>query len=319
MQQETKIICKSCGKEHLTQNYCDFCGQKNYESRFTWQYILGEVLQSFNVEKGILFNIKALHTNSATTLEEYITGKTKPFYPPLQFFSLACGILFFLLLSHITSLVGIDSQKQAEESAEYYQGVYDKNYHDLASYLQDSLQNINHLDSLKTQIKNKGKELYNVRFLENDEKERAEKQANFLQLFTYLGFYFFPFYLAICSVILFKKTQYYFSEHFIIHLLVMGQVVFYTCFVFAIGFCLQYIFRSIETMTGLDMDTFVALSQIGLSFAIFLYIMYYLSKTFSQIFQEKMIISLAKTSIAVVFASGTAFLLSFVFGEIMLN
>jgi hypothetical protein len=218
------VICPHCQQQTPTTAYCAVCGQKKYESRFTWTYIVGEILSSLNFEKGILFNFKVLWQQPATALQGYLAGRTKLFYPPWQYFSVACGVFFFLLLTELTAMMGVNTNDDAEKAKAYYQEVYDKQYKDLAIFLQDSLLNYQNIDSIKNTLQKKGKELHDIRWLENDEDRRAAQQATFVQWFSYIGFYFFPIYLAFLSIFLLKLSRI---------ILVLGNQHPKRCFFFA--------------------------------------------------------------------------------------
>ncbi len=308
----------ACGKATLETAYCAVCGQKKYESRFTWAYVVNELLQSFSFEKGILYNLKALSANTGNTLRAYLAGNTKLFYQPWQFFSVACGLLFFLVLAHFTQFMGINNSKQAEQEAAYYHKVYNQNYKNIGNYLQDSLENEKNIDTLRMKIKQTARQLHDTRYLENDEKQRAEKQAQFLQVFTYLGFYFFPLYLTAACFILFGSKGYYFSEHLIAHLFMTGQVIFYVCGVYVVGFGVEFLLRWAEQSTKIDLDTFVILFRLLLIISMAGFVLRYISLAYGQFFEEPIAKALPKTLVAWVLAIGIAFLLSFVTGEIWL-
>jgi hypothetical protein len=314
----TEKVCLQCGKPQIEQNYCEYCGQKKYESRFDFSYIVGEALQTLNLEKGILFNFKVLWQNAAQNIADYMKGKTKLFYPPWQYFSVACCVFFFLLLTDIASLAGLNVNGQAEKTKAYYQEVYTSNYNNLANYLQDSMLIINNIDTLKTISKIKGRELHDNRFLENSEMERAEKQEQFVQILTYLGFYFFPFYLAIFSFLFFKKSNYLFTEHLIMHLFLVGQAIFYFSIIFAVAYCLQYLLRWFEAQTSLDTDTLVMLVQLAVFAFTCISLTKYFGHNFALIFNEKIGQSYLKTIVALALSGAVAFLLSFVAGAFVL-
>lgn len=68
--------CLNC-KEHISRNYCDFCGQKTSTHRFSLKhFFLHDFIHGiFHLDKGFLFTIKELFTRPGHSIREYIQGK----------------------------------------------------------------------------------------------------------------------------------------------------------------------------------------------------------------------------------------------------
>ncbi|MCS7074202.1 MAG: DUF3667 domain-containing protein [Bacteroidia bacterium] len=220
--------CQNCHTE-LTGSYCSVCGQRKQE-RFTFSYVLDELLQLLEFDKGILYNIKVFAWNPGLTIREYIQGKTKPFYPPISFFFLGMTVFILLVLSSLeadgwsTGKVFIfDTYENAKQINEYYQ----KEQRWIA----------------KQEIPDSSK----VQQILELEKERdksilvLESKAMRTQGMTYAAFYFTPLYLTLLYLLLGYQSNYNFTEHLIIHTFGVAQVIWFISFVAIIGYGLNFL------------------------------------------------------------------------------
>lgn len=94
---ESKKVCKNCNSVHIN-NYCCDCGQRIYTKRFTLKSFFFVLLATLNIEKGFLYTLKMLFIHPGIVINEYITGKTKPYFNPLNYIIIAAGIYAFLIL-----------------------------------------------------------------------------------------------------------------------------------------------------------------------------------------------------------------------------
>jgi hypothetical protein len=89
--------CKNCNtnlKEN--QNYCDQCGTSIQVKRIDKTFILDEIKQIFNLEKGILFTILELTINPGKTVREFLEGDRNRLVKPI-FFILTLSIVYTLI------------------------------------------------------------------------------------------------------------------------------------------------------------------------------------------------------------------------------
>jgi hypothetical protein len=91
------IECKNC-KALFEGNYCNNCGQKADQKRFTFNKLLGEFIYGFvRVHGGFLFTVKELFNRPGEVLRGYIEGKRVNYYRPFSFLvmiSLAGSFLY---------------------------------------------------------------------------------------------------------------------------------------------------------------------------------------------------------------------------------
>jgi len=89
--------CKNCNT-NFEGNYCNNCGQKAGEERFTLKHLPGEFLHGFyHVHGGLLYTIKELFIRPGETLRGYIYGKRVKYFNPFTYLlliSLVGGFLY---------------------------------------------------------------------------------------------------------------------------------------------------------------------------------------------------------------------------------
>ena len=94
------MICKNCSKE-FEGNFCNSCGQKKVEGRFTVKEFVHNFIHSFtHLDSGILFLIKELFFRPGIVAQEYIQGKRKKYFNPLQFLILVIAASTFLAINY---------------------------------------------------------------------------------------------------------------------------------------------------------------------------------------------------------------------------
>ncbi|MFH7011782.1 DUF3667 domain-containing protein [Flavobacterium sp. FlaQc-52] len=93
-----KIICKNCETENYPDfNYCPECSQRVNLHRISPHEIFHEAIHYFlHADKGIFQLIMSLTLKSGTVAKEYINGKRKKYFPPLNFFLLVAAIFVFI-------------------------------------------------------------------------------------------------------------------------------------------------------------------------------------------------------------------------------
>ena len=96
---ETQIQqCKSC-EALLSGPFCSQCGQKLIIDRLTTRGVFKKGIQSlFNFELGLWYTIRMLFVNPGLVVEDYIKGKTKPYYNPFRYALISVALSAFLVL-----------------------------------------------------------------------------------------------------------------------------------------------------------------------------------------------------------------------------
>lgn len=90
-----QITCKNCGNE-FEGYYCNHCGQKADIDRITFATLRREILDAFDLERGLGYTIKSLTLNAGGAIKEYLEGKRKRHYNPLKYLLLVAAITTFL-------------------------------------------------------------------------------------------------------------------------------------------------------------------------------------------------------------------------------
>lgn len=86
--------CKNCDTANpLAANYCLRCGQQLNLHRLNWRYLFHESVHYFtHADKGIFHLLKYLTLTSGSVAKEYLLGKRKKYFPPLNFFLIVAAI-----------------------------------------------------------------------------------------------------------------------------------------------------------------------------------------------------------------------------------
>jgi hypothetical protein len=109
-----KAICKNCETPYLSSfNYCPQCSQKVHLHRISPHEVFHEAVHYFtHADKGIFQLIRDLVLKSGTVAKEYVNGKRKKYFPPLNFFLLVAAIFVFISNIPKETHSPIDMQKE---------------------------------------------------------------------------------------------------------------------------------------------------------------------------------------------------------------
>lgn len=92
-----ELECKNC-KSTFQGSYCSKCGQKVIHDRYTIKHLFNLTLDSFNLEKGLIYTVKMLFTNPGKVINDYLEGRSKDFYNPLKYLILIVSVNVVLML-----------------------------------------------------------------------------------------------------------------------------------------------------------------------------------------------------------------------------
>lgn len=93
--------CLNCGTSLLAgQHFCAQCGQKAETHRISLHEITHDAVHYFtHADKGIFHLLKALAKHPGKVAQEYIAGRRKMYFKPLNFFLIVAGIVVFMTSS----------------------------------------------------------------------------------------------------------------------------------------------------------------------------------------------------------------------------
>jgi len=86
--------CKNCGHEG-EGNFCSNCGQKFETNPISFKYVIYDLIQALNLERGFLHTIIDLSKRPGKAINDYVAGKRIIYMSPLRylFFMVAMGAL----------------------------------------------------------------------------------------------------------------------------------------------------------------------------------------------------------------------------------
>ncbi|CAM1348637.1 DUF3667 domain-containing protein [Tenacibaculum crassostreae] len=124
------MTCISCGKEH-NENYCSNCGEKGNNAPINFTSFIKDSFSIItNMDKGFLFNIKALFNNPKIFITEYLNGKRKGIFNPISF--LFISITIYLIAANFLNVQKasshIESSSNPLRSISYQIGVFIRTY-----------------------------------------------------------------------------------------------------------------------------------------------------------------------------------------------
>lgn len=94
------MICKNCGND-FEGNFCNQCGQNIVSGRFKLKEISHNFFHAFtHLDRGILFLVKELFFRPGIVAKEYLEGKRKKYFNPLQFLILGVAITTFIAINY---------------------------------------------------------------------------------------------------------------------------------------------------------------------------------------------------------------------------
>ena len=93
-----EATCRNCETAYPKHyNYCPNCSQKSNLHRLTFHDIVHEAIHYFtHADKGFFQLIRDLFTKRGLVAYEYINGKRKKYFPPLNFFLIIVAIFVFV-------------------------------------------------------------------------------------------------------------------------------------------------------------------------------------------------------------------------------
>ena len=89
------IICPNCGAEEVGK-FCPNCGQSNKDFSKPLKEIMGDLLDSINLDIRLLNTLIPFFTKPGFLTQEYFKGKRKKYVPPMRMYILFSVLFFFL-------------------------------------------------------------------------------------------------------------------------------------------------------------------------------------------------------------------------------
>lgn len=111
--------CLNC-QEEISGNYCSNCGQRTSTKRITMNSVFENLLMGIsNINRGFLYNLKALTLRPGATIMGYLEGKRIKLFHPVQYAIVGVTILTFVDARYGTSFTLGEPTQAIRESATY--------------------------------------------------------------------------------------------------------------------------------------------------------------------------------------------------------
>jgi len=88
-------ICPNCGAEEVGK-YCPNCGQSNKDFNKPLKEVMGDLLDSINLDIRLLNTLIPFFTKPGFLAQEYFKGRRKKYVPPMRMYILFSVLFFFL-------------------------------------------------------------------------------------------------------------------------------------------------------------------------------------------------------------------------------
>ncbi|MCE4563380.1 DUF3667 domain-containing protein [Maribellus sp. CM-23] len=89
--------CPNC-QSHSIDNYCSQCGQKIYRKRFTFRGFFEVLGNALNIDRGFIYTLIWMFRNPGKVVNDYLNGKTRTYFNPLNYILVIAGIYAFLII-----------------------------------------------------------------------------------------------------------------------------------------------------------------------------------------------------------------------------
>jgi hypothetical protein len=216
------IICPNCGETEVGK-YCPNCGQSNKDFNKPVKEIIGDLLDSINLDIRLLNTLIPFFTKPGFLTEEYFKGRRKRYVPPMRMYMIVSIIFFFLV--QYTSFDELRNDMNTVDHGEKSSAnfVMNKDLKSIAVVSKaDTVvkNNISITDLNKEDIEAIKQETLNDTAASSWEKQMvigglnaAEKKdvffTKFLNNLSYVLFLLMPFFALILSMILWKSRMLY--------------------------------------------------------------------------------------------------------------
>lgn len=96
MQAHQCLNCKAALAPDFT--FCPYCSQGVHQHRLNLAHLGHEVVHFFtHADKGVFYLVKMLATRPGRVIREYIAGRRKVYFSPLNFFLIVLGLMVFFM------------------------------------------------------------------------------------------------------------------------------------------------------------------------------------------------------------------------------
>jgi ABC-type multidrug transport system permease subunit len=176
------------------QNFCSHCGQTAHTHRLSMPHLAHEAVHYFtHADKGIFHLLRQLALRPGIVAKEYVRGKRKKYFSPLNFFFIVVGLFLFVQIT-FKPMQGVNMAAMKEA--------------------------VNKIPDPSIRERRLAK------------LERAESATNFMARYSnYVNMAVTPF-VALLFFLFFIKSGYNYTEHLVANLYIAGfNALFFICII----------------------------------------------------------------------------------------
>jgi len=225
------LICPNCGEQEVGK-FCPNCGQSNKDYNKPIKEIVGDLLDSINIDVRLLNTLIPFFTKPGFLAKEYFNGRRKRYVPPMRMYMMV-SILFFFLVQYNTddeikrNIIQVNDDEtsgamvQGDTSNVFFQmnGITSKDSTRIDSSEEDTIdllyENLSEekIQKLKEDVRKDTLETESVKEIWLGSLNAAQKKDLFFDKFlknvSYVLFLLMPFFALILAMILWKSKMLY--------------------------------------------------------------------------------------------------------------
>ena len=215
------VICPNCGAEEVGK-FCPRCGQSNKDFNKPIKEIIGDLLDSINLDIRLLNTLIPFFTKPGFLAQEYFRGKRKRYVPPMRMY-MFISIIFFFLVQYFDfgngnkEIIKISNDKEnisINLDGDFLSDTTDKNEKVDTSIINKYIDKNNKVDKekikqeiLEDSTMNPFKESIIGGINASEKKELFLKR--FLKNISYVLFILMPFFACILAMVLWRSKMLY--------------------------------------------------------------------------------------------------------------
>ncbi len=112
-----KVACANCGTP-VDLKYCPACGQKHMRGRFLMRDLASDFFHNYlGTDSGFLFTFREMLLRPGHAVNQFLTGRRKPYLKPVQFYLLM--LTFYFVVSEVLNVNLLEMSRELTSGLGY--------------------------------------------------------------------------------------------------------------------------------------------------------------------------------------------------------